>query len=138
MALNGLLSTGVPADWASHLIGQELTALYGLDHGQTLAIMMPAIWTYKLAQKQDKLVQYGQRVWQIRETEPKLVAQQAIERTRDFFESLGVATRLSTYGLGEGDIEPVVAKLIEHQFVQLGEHGDITPDAVRKILRLAL
>lgn len=138
MALNGLLSTGVPADWASHLIGQELTALYGLDHGQTLAIMMPAIWTYKLAQKQDKLVQYGQRVWQIGETEPPLVAQQAILRTREFFESLGVATRLSAYGLGEQCIDQVVAKLAEHQFVQLGEHGDITPEDVRNILKLAI
>lgn len=138
MALNGLLATGVPGDWASHLIGQELTALYGLDHAQTLAIMLPAIWTYKLAQKQDKLVQYGQRVWHIEETEPQLIAELAIERTRHFFESMGVATRLSAYGLDETIIAQVIAKLEEHQFVQLGEHGDITPQDTAKILRLAL
>ncbi|MDH2431394.1 iron-containing alcohol dehydrogenase [Pokkaliibacter sp. MBI-7] len=138
MALNGLLSTGVPGDWASHLIGQELTALYGLDHGQTLAIMMPAIWTYKLQQKQEKLVQYGRRVWHIEDTQPEQVALKAIEQTRQFFERMGVATRLSAYGLDERVIAEVVAKLKEHQFVQLGEHGDITPQDVVNILQLAL
>lgn len=138
MALNGLLSTGVPTDWASHLIGQELTGLYGLDHGQTLAVMMPAIWTYQFEQKKDKLVQYGQRVWHIQETDPEVIARQAIEHTRRFFESLGVATRLSAYGLDERVIPPVVAKLEAHQFVQLGEHGDITPQDAANILALAL
>ncbi len=138
MALNGLLSTGVPSDWATHLIGQDLTALYGLDHGQTLAVMMPAIWTYKLAQKQEKLVQYGQRVWGIQENDPQLAARLAIERTREFFESMGVATRLSAYDLGEEIIGEVVAKLVEHQFVALGEHGDITPQDVEAILKLAM
>jgi len=138
MALNGLLATGVPGDWASHLIGQELTALHGLDHGQTLAIMMPAIWTYKFEQKKEKLAQYGQRVWHIQETDPDVIARQAIENTRRFFESMGVATRLSAYGLDEQVIAQVVAKLEEHQFVQLGEHGDITPQDAARILQLAL
>ncbi|TCK04248.1 iron-containing alcohol dehydrogenase [Marinobacterium mangrovicola] len=138
MALNGLLATGTPGDWASHLIGQELTGLYGLDHGQTLAIMIPAIWTYKLEQKREKLVQYGQRVWHIQETNPNLIAQQAIELTREFFESMGVKTRLSDYDLDEKAIPEVIAKLKEHQFVTLGEHGDITPEDAAEILKLAL
>ncbi|HBO1017305.1 TPA: iron-containing alcohol dehydrogenase [Pseudomonas aeruginosa] len=138
MALNGLLSTGVPADWASHLIGQEFTGLYGLDHAQTLAVMLPAIWTYKLTEKQDKLVQYGQRVWHIQETDPQLIAREAIELTRQFFERMGVATCLAAYGLDEQVIPEVIAKLEEHQFVQLGERGDITPQDVAKILQLAL
>ena len=138
MALNGLLATCVPGDWASHLIGQELTALHGLDHGQTLAIMMPAIWTYKFEQKKEKLVQYGQRVWHIQETDQDLIARQAIEKTRVFFEQMGVATRLSAYGLDAAVIPQVVAKLEEHQFVALGEHGDITPSDAAKFLELAL
>ena len=136
MALNGLLSTGVPSDWATHLIGQELTGLYGLDHGQTLAILMPAIWTYE--QKKDKLAQYGQRVWHIQERDLNLVAHQAIEHTRQFFEGMGVATRLSAYGLDAQIIPKVVAKLEAHQFTQLGERGDITPQDAAKILELAL
>lgn len=132
-----VLSSGVSGDWASHLIGQELTGLYGLDHAQTLAIMLPAIWTYKQVQKQEKLVQYGQRVWHIQEIEPALIAQAAIECTRRFFENMGVYTRLSDYGL-DANVIPEVAKLKEHQFVQLGERWDITPEDVTKILELAL
>jgi len=77
-------------------------------------------------------------VWHIEETEPQLIAELAIERTRHFFESMGVATRLSAYGLDETIIAQVIAKLEEHQFVQLGEHGDIAPQDTAKILRLAL
>ncbi|MCL1076122.1 iron-containing alcohol dehydrogenase [Shewanella dokdonensis] len=138
MALNGLIASGVPGDWATHLIGQELTGLYGLDHGQTLAIVMPAVWTYKLAQKREKLAQYGRRVLNINEADDAVVAEQAIVRTREFFESMGVKTHLADYGLGAEVITPVVEKLQAHQFTQLGERGDITPADVAKILELAL
>lgn len=138
MALNGLIASGVPGDWATHLIGQEITGLYGLDHGQTLAIVMPAVWTYKLEQKREKLAQYGRRVLGVTEADDLLAAEKAIVRTREFFESMGVRTRLADYGLKADIIPQVVAKLKQHQFVQLGEHGDITPDDVSKILELAL
>ncbi len=137
-ALNGLLSTGVPGDWATHLIGQVLTGFYGLDHGQTLAIVMPAVWTYKVEQKKQKLVQYGQRVLNIQETDQDLIAHQAIEKTRTFFEEMGIATRLSDYNLDETIIAGVIEKLEAYQFVQLGEHADITPTDVAEILKLAL
>lgn len=138
MALNGLIASGVPGDWATHLIGQEITGLYGLDHGQTLAIVMPAVWTYKLEQKREKLAQYGRRVLGINEADDLVAAEKAIVRTREFFEAMGVRTRLADYDLGAEVIPQVVAKLQQHQFVQLGEHGDITPDDVSKILELAL
>ncbi len=138
MALNGLISTGVPVDWATHMIGHELTGLFGLDHAQTLAIVLPAVWQYKKAQKFAKLLQYAERVWDLRDGDENARVDQAIENTRAFFESIGVATRLSAYGLDEKVIPAVTAKLTEHGHVRLGEHADITPDDVSKILRLAL
>ncbi|WP_024873480.1 iron-containing alcohol dehydrogenase [Tolumonas lignilytica] len=138
MALNGLLSTGVPADWATHLIGQEITGLYGLDHGQTLAIVIPAVWTYKKEAKKAKLLQYAERVWNITEGDDDARATAAIENTRQFFEQMGVKTHLSDYGLGRSAIAAVVAKLEEHGHVKLGEHADITPTDVAAILELAL
>ncbi|QSX32115.1 iron-containing alcohol dehydrogenase [Shewanella avicenniae] len=138
MALNGLIATGVPADWATHLIGQEITGLYGLDHGQTLAIVMPALWIYKLEQKREKLAQYGRRVLGVTDGDDLIAAEKAIVRTREFFEAMGVKTRLADYGLGADIIPKVVAKLEQHQFVQLGEHGDITPTDAANILELAL
>lgn len=138
MALNGLLSTGVPSDWATHMIGQELTGLYGLDHGQTLAIVMPAVWKHQKEVKLDKLAQYAERVWNIPVGDRNEMATRAIAATEEFFWSLGVKTRLSDYGLGEEIIPQVVSKLKEHGHVNLGEHGTISAENAAEILRLAL
>ncbi|MDP9567022.1 UNVERIFIED_ORG: NADP-dependent alcohol dehydrogenase [Kosakonia oryzae] len=138
MALNGLLSTGTPADWASHLIGQEITGLYGLDHARTLAVMIPAIWKYALADKKQKLAQYGERVWDIPASDTETMALQAIDATVAFFETMGVKTRLSDYGLGDDIIPAVTNKLKEHGHVALGEHANITTEKVEEILKLAL
>ncbi|WP_354690529.1 iron-containing alcohol dehydrogenase [Phytobacter sp. RSE-02] len=135
MALNGLLSTGTPADWASHLIGQEITGLYGLDHACTPAVMIPAIWKFNLADKKQKLAQYGERVWNIPASDTETMAIQAIDATVAFFETLGIKTRLSDYGLGEDSIPAVIDKLKEHGHVALGEHGNITPEKVEAVLK---
>lgn len=62
----------------------------------------------------------------------------ATEKTREFFELMGVPTRLSDYGSDETVIPAVVAKLKQHGRLKLGEHGDITPDDVAQLLKLAL
>ncbi len=138
LALNGLIATGVPADWATHMIGQELTGLYGLDHGQTLAVVQPAVWIYKKEQKKAKLLQFADRVWNLLEGDEESRVMAAIENTRQFFEAMGVPTRLSAYGLDASIIDAVVAKLEAHGHVNLGEHGDITAADVKEILKLAL
>lgn len=138
LALNGLIATGVPADWATHMIGQEITGLYGLDHAQTLAVVQPAVWLYKQEQKKAKLLQYAERVWGLHEGDDDSRVMAAIENTRQFFEQMGVPTRLSAYGLDASVIDPVVAKLEAHGHVNLGEHGDITAADVKAILTLAL
>ncbi|MGS3542276.1 iron-containing alcohol dehydrogenase [Klebsiella pneumoniae] len=47
-ALNGLIGAGVPQDWATHMLGHELTAMHGLDRAQHwLAIVLPALWNEK-------------------------------------------------------------------------------------------
>lgn len=138
LALNGLIATGVPADWATHMIGQEITGLYGLDHAQTLAVVQPAVWLYKKEQKKAKLLQYAERVWGLHEGDDDSRVMAAIENTRQFFEKMGVPTRLRAYGLDASVIDPVVAKLEAHGHVNLGEHGDITAADVKAILTLAL
>ncbi len=137
-ALNGTLSLGVPGDWSIHAIGHQITALYGLDHAQTLAIVLPAVWSYKKAQKKEKLLQYAHHVLGLTEQDDNMCATKAIEKTREFFEQMGVATRLSAYGLGEESIPAIVEKLRQHGRLKLGEHGDITPDDVAELLKLAL
>jgi len=138
LALNGLIGAGVPQDWATHMVGHELTALHNIDHARTLAIVLPAMLEERRVQKRDKLLQYGERVWGIRTGTDDERITAAIAQTRDFFERMGIATRLSAYGLGADAIDTVVQQLQDHGMTQLSEHGDITPAISRRILEAAL
>jgi NADP-dependent alcohol dehydrogenase len=129
LALNTLIACGVPQDWSTHMIGHELTAFYGLDHAETLAIVMPGVWKHELERKKAKLEQYGQRVWKVR------TATGAIARTEKFFHSLGMPTKLRDYKISAAKAaEKIRARFVERNTV-LGEHGDLKADAVAKIVR---
>jgi len=138
MALNGLIGVGVPQDWSTHMIGHELTALFGIDHAQTLAIVLPNVLREKEAQKREKLVQYAERVWNIVDGDNATKAAQAIAKTEEFFHTMGIKTKLSDYGLGEGDIASIVKQLEAHERTALGEHQDIDLVTSARILRNSL
>ena len=138
MALNGLISAGVPQDWTAHMIGHELTALFGIDHGRTLACVQPAIWKVRREQKKAKLLQYAERVWGIVNGSDDERIDAAITRTESFFTSLGVETRLSEHGVKAADIDRVVANLKKHGMTALSETKDLDLDVARKILETAL
>ncbi|QRN85462.1 iron-containing alcohol dehydrogenase [Clostridia bacterium] len=138
MGLNGLIGAGVPQDWSTHGIGHELTALFGIDHGKTLAILQPAIWDVRRKQKHEKLLQYAERVWGIEIKDEKQAIDHAIAETRTFFESLGIATHLSDYGIGKKDIDLVIANLEKHNQTTLSETGDLGLDQSREILEKSL
>ena len=137
MALNGLIGVGVPQDWATHMIGHEITALHGLDHAQTLAIVLPAVMQHQRQQKREKLIQYGRRVWNLQHADEDQLIDAAIAATRQFFEQMGTPTRLRDYQIETASIDKLVAQLQSHNLLKLGEHGDITLDASRRILELA-
>ncbi|WP_435750214.1 iron-containing alcohol dehydrogenase [Thauera sp. AutoDN2] len=137
-ALNGLIGVGVPQDWATHMIGHELTALHGLDHAQTLAVVLPSLLNDRRAAKRAKLLQYAARVWKIHDGEEDARIDAAITRTRAFFESLGVKTRLSDYGIGADAIDRIIAQLEVHGMTALGEHRDIDLATSRRILEASL
>ncbi len=138
MALNGLIGAGVPQDWSTHLIGHELTALHGIDHARTLAIVLPANLQVRRQEKREKLLQYAARVWQIVEGDEEQCIDTAIARTRAFFEQLGLPTRLSDYGLGETDIEIIITQLKSHNLTQLGEHKNVSLEISRQILATSI
>ena len=133
MALNGFIAMGVPQDWATHMIGHELTALHGLDHGVTLAIVYPGMMRVMRREKFDKLVQYAERVWGATGT-PEEKAEAAIEKTDAFFCSLGMKTRLSEHGVGQETIDFIVERFRKRGW-NLGENGQVTPERVAEILR---
>ena len=130
-ALNGIISSGVPQDWTTHMIGHELTAFFGLDHGQTLAVVMPAVWRHQKAAKAQKLTQYAQRVLGINSGND--IPAQAIDKTEEFFRSLGVKTRLSEYGIGKEKFSEIAARF-EQRNLKLGENQSIGSKEVLQIL----
>ena len=138
MALNGLIGAGVPQDWATHMIGHELTGTHNIDHARTLSIVLPAVMKVCKEAKREKLLQYAERIWNITEGDEESRINRAIESTEQFFEMMQVPTRLSHVELGEADIDLLIEKLTQHGMVKLGEHGAITPEVSREILVTAL
>lgn len=137
MALNGIIQKGVPTDWSVHALGHEITALYGIDHARTLAIVLPSMYNYKIKEKEAKLAQYGRRVLSLSGSDED-VALKAIIVTEGFFNSLGIKTRLSEYPEAT-DIDQFPNKaadaLEKHRPIILGEHKDIRKDDVIAILQ---
>lgn len=133
MGLNGFISMGVDEDWATHMIGHELTALCGLDHGETLAIVHPGVMDIMRKEKHGKLLKYARRVWNITIENEKQAIDEAIERTENFFRSIGKKTRLSEYGIGDDIIETIVERFKQRGW-NVGEHGIVTPEKARLIL----
>ena len=138
MALNGLIGSGVPQDWTTHMIGHELTGGHGIDHARTLSIVLPAVMKICRDAKREKLLQYAERIWNITEGDEDARINRAIELTEKFFERMEVPTRLSHVDLGEADIDGLIEKLTQHGMVSLGEHDAITPGVSREILIAAL
>ena len=134
-ALNGWINCGVEQDWATHMIGHELTALFGLDHGQTLAIVYPGLMEVMKDQKAKKIIRMGKEIFEINEEEDAKQITCTIKAVEHFFEKVGIKTRLSDYNLGDEDIDKVVTRLKERGW-KLGEKRNITPDVVRQILEL--
>lgn len=138
MALNGLIGAGVPQDWATHMIGHELTAFHNIDHARTLAIALPGIMQVKRDNKREKLLQYGERVWGITAGTEEERIDLAISKTAEFFESFGIPTKLSAYGIGADFIPVVCSRFTDRGIKGLGERGDLTIEQVSEVLTLQL
>ena len=138
MALNGLIQKGVPGDWAVHMMGHELTALFGIDHARTLAIVAPSHYRFNFEAKKEKLAQYGQRVWGITEGTKDEIAQAAIVKTEEFFHSLDIKTTLSEYTPDfKGTAEKIANRFTDRGWLGLGEHKNLSPANVQEIIEMS-
>lgn len=135
MALNGLIAQGVPTDWGVHAIGHELTALFGIDHARTLAIVGPRYYEHNFKLKKEKLAQCGERVWGITEGSTEEKAQRGIVAMEAFYHSLGVQTKLSEYTKDYKTAAKIVAKrFTDRGWLGLGEQQNVSPEDVASIL----
>ncbi|MGP5549101.1 iron-containing alcohol dehydrogenase [Psychrobacter namhaensis] len=140
MALNGLIGTGVPQDWTTHMIGHELTSLHSIDHARTLTILLPSVMRELKASKKEKLLQYARNVWNLTDTEQDddATIETAIVYTENFFRDLGLPVSLADADLTEAAIDPIIKQLDAHKMVKLGEHGNNDLTVSRRILQRAV
>ena len=137
MALNGLIQKGVPQDWATHMIGHELTALYGIDHARTLAVVGPNLYRVMFETKKQKLAQYGKRIFNLTGTEDE-IAHEAINKTVAFFHAMGMQTKLSDY-INDFDktADFIVNRFEKRGWLGLGEKQNITLEKVKSIVEMS-
>ncbi|MBD7947860.1 MULTISPECIES: iron-containing alcohol dehydrogenase [Psychrobacter] len=140
MALNGLIGTGVPQDWTTHMIGHELTSLHAIDHARTLTIVLPSVMRELKDSKKDKLLQYARNVWNITDTDldDDTIIETAIVHTENFFRELGLPVSLEDAELDKSAIDPIIKQLEAHKMVKLGEHGKNDLVVSRRILERAV
>ena len=137
MALNGLIQKGVPSDWATHMIGHELTALYGIDHARTLAIIGPNLYRVMFETKKGKLAQYGKRIFNLTGSDDE-IAKEAINKTVEFFHTMGMQTKLSDYTKDyTKTADFIVTRFDARGWKGLGEKQNITLDKVKAIVEMS-
>ena len=136
LGLNDMICMGVTQDWATHAIGHEITALTGLAHGATLAIVYPALLRVLIDAKEGKLVQMGERVFDVHDGTDRERALETITRLEAFFASLGLATRLEEAGIGE-EVDREIVRRFEVRQWKIGDHRNITPAQIAGILAAA-
>jgi len=133
VALNGLIGAGVPNDWATHQIGHEITAFCGVDHAQTLAIVLPGVMSIMREGKKDKILQFGARVFGVTAGTEQQKIDETITKMDAFFQQMGLKTRLSQYGIGKDTIDKIVDRFVKRGY-NMGERADISPEKLRLIL----
>lgn len=138
MALNGLLSTGVKVDWSTHMIGHELTALHGIDHAVTLAIVLPGVMRLMKDKRREKLLQYATRVWNINEGTDEQRIETAIQQTESFFRQVGISTLLSEHQVGQDTIDRIVERFTQRKMRAVGAQQDVSISDVAELLKTRL
>ena len=139
MALNGLIGKGVPNDWATHMIGHELTALYNIDHAQTLAIIGPNLYKKMIDSKKDKLYQLGVRVFELEKGDTSKVALETIDRLQEFYKNMGLKSKISDFTNNYNNAPQIIHDIFEERsWSEIGEKGLITPKIVKEIVEMSL
>ena len=134
MALNGLIGAGVQSDWATHMIGHELTAFHGIDHAVTLAIVLPGLMKHLKDKRSVKLLQYAERVWNITEGSEEERKAMAIVKTEAFFNRIGIQTRLSQHNVGQDTIDTIIKRFTDRRVPSIGMLPDVKIEDAEMIL----
>lgn len=132
-ALNGLIGMGMPQDWATHMIGHELTAFYGIDHARTLAVVQPQLLRVMSKEKDEKIALMGRNVFGIVNNN-----EEVIKEIEKIYQNVGISTNLNDYDIDNSVIENVTNGLKNKKMTSLGEKGEITIEKVTEILNMSM
>ncbi|GBF23304.1 iron-containing alcohol dehydrogenase [Candidatus Gastranaerophilus sp. (ex Termes propinquus)] len=133
--LNYWMSLGCVQDWSTHMIGHELTAFYGLDHGQTLAIVLPRLWESQRADKCAKLAKMAREVYGFEGGDDSKACDWAILKTEEFFNSIGQKTKLKDYDIESQSAAELVSERIKARGAAFGERETITSEVIAEIIK---
>lgn len=113
LAHSNICGVGRSQDWNSHSLGHELSGLYDVAHGASLAVMMPAWMEYVLHHNPMRFAQMANRVFgcAMNFECPEETAKQGIMCFRRFLKSLGLPTNFAELGAKEEDIPLLVEKM---------------------------
>ena len=138
VAHNNFLDAGRSADWGSHRIEHELSAQYGITHGEGMAVVFVA-WTKYIAQiKPWRLALLATRVFDVdsydhTEEERALILS---DKLKFFFKELGIATSLAELGIGPEDFEVMAKRATRNGAV--GHYEKLDQKAFINVLNEAL
>jgi len=123
-ACSQLVQQGVINDWASHLIEHEVSGITDVNHGLRMAFVYPGWMCYVVEKGPEKFAQYAERVWDIPRAgrDDRDVALDGIERTKQFWSSLGIATTLK-----QANVDPTIIPRAVKQAVRFGPIGFYRP-----------
>lgn len=138
LALNGMMSFGKEStDWATHAMEHELSAQYDITHGMGLGILTPYWMDYVLSEENaHRFVDYAKNVWGIEGDSEMSIARKAIDKTREFFTSLGIPKTLTEVGIDHEKFEIMAEKAVKNG--PLGTMKALEKEDVLEIYTMAL
>lgn len=116
---NGYLQAGLAAPTPCHQIGHVLSALYDIDHGVTLAVIMPAFFRYTAHLNDERAARFaelGYRIFRLdREGRKDIdVADECIDKFVAFVKEVGVPVNLKSVNVPKEDLDKIADEVIAH------------------------
>lgn len=116
---NGYLQAGLAAPTPCHQIGHVLSALYDIDHGVTLAVIMPAFFRYTAHLNDERAARFaelGYRIFRLdREGRKDIdIADECIDKFVAFVKEVGVPVNLKSVNVPKEDLDKIADEVIAH------------------------
>ena len=137
---NNLTECGRGKDFSVHKLGHALSAKYDTTHGESLAAVWGA-WAKELYKEAlPRFAKYARKVWNVKETDDEKAAVTGIEKTVEFFKSIGMPTSLSDLGqnITDKELKELALDATGNDTMKLSRIRPLDAAAVEKIYKAAL